>query len=318
MADSKTIRIGTRGSALARAQTAHIAGQLAAAHPTLAIETVVIKTTGDRITDRPLHQLGGKGLFVKELEQALLDKAIDVAVHSYKDLPVTMPLVPMENLIVAAVPAREDPRDAIISPSARSITELPRNGRVGTGSLRRRCQLLYRRPDLAIEPMRGNIDTRVRKLREGQADGIVLAMAGLKRAGLFDPSIMTPIDPAEMLSAPAQGALALMCRADDLPTRELLSALNDPPTAICVEAERAVVAELQGDCVSPIAALAEIIAGRLRLQVAVGAAGGDPPVLGIVADNLPLHPAEAAVQAVALLDAAGGVALLRGDRPDGT
>jgi hydroxymethylbilane synthase len=313
-----TIRIGTRGSALARAQTSLVASQLVAAHPGLSIETVIIKTSGDRITDRQLHQLGGKGLFVKELEQALLDNSIDVAVHSYKDVPVTMPLVPTENLIIAAVPIREDPRDALISLSARSIADLPTGARVGTGSLRRRCQLLFRRPDLQIEPTRGNIDTRLRKLREGQADGIILAMAGLKRAGLFDPSIMVAIDPAEMLSAPAQGALALMCRADDRATRGLLVVLNDPPTAMCVDAERAVVAGLHGDCVSPIAALAQIISGKMRLQVAVGAGGGEPPVIGIVAEDLPLDPAAAAVQAVALLDAVGGVALLHGDRPDRT
>jgi hydroxymethylbilane synthase len=309
---TRSLRIGTRGSALARAQTAHIVGQLAAAHPGLIIDTVIIKTTGDRITDRPLHQLGGKGLFVKELEQALLDGSIDLAVHSYKDVPVTMPLVPMENLIIAAVPAREDPRDALISLSARSIGELPAGARVGTGSLRRRCQLLFRRPDLRIEPMRGNIDTRVRKLREGQVDGIVLAMAGLKRAGLFDAAIMTPIDPAEMLTAPAQGALGLMCRTDDAPTRELLAALHDSPTAMCVEAERAVVAGLHGDCVSPIAALAEMVGGALRLRVAVGARGGEPPVIAVRVAHVSTDPQRAAADAVAALDTAGGVLLLQG------
>ncbi|HEX4125260.1 MAG TPA: hydroxymethylbilane synthase [Tepidisphaeraceae bacterium] len=309
---TQSLCIGTRGSALARAQTAHLVAQLATAHPGRGIETVVIRTSGDRITDRPLYQLGGKGLFVKELEQALLDGAIDVAVHSYKDVPVTMPLVPMENLVIAAVPPREDARDALVSPSARTIGELPAGARVGTGSLRRRCQLLFRRGDVIVEAMRGNIDTRVRKLREGTSDGIILAMAGLKRAGLFDPAIMTPIQFAEMLPAPGQGALGIMCRANDPQTRQMLAPLHDPATALCVDAERAVVAELQGDCTSPIAALAELIDGKLRLQIAVGAPGGEPPVIAITAEDLPPQPAEAAAKAVLKLTAAGGVNLLKG------
>jgi hydroxymethylbilane synthase len=245
----------------------------------LRVELKVFKTTGDQIADRPLHEVGGKGLFTKELEQALLAGEIDFAVHSFKDVPVTMPLVDQTDLVIAAVPKREDPRDVLVSRKARRIEELPQGAKVGTGSLRRRCQLLRLRPDVVVESIRGNIDTRLRKLTEGQYDAIILALAGLKRTELFAPATMQAIDIDELLPAPGQGALALQCRADAERTRRFLSVLNDEATQTCVAAERKVVQALHGDCHSPIAALATIEAGMLHLRASVGARDGKPPVI---------------------------------------
>ncbi|HZK82336.1 MAG TPA: hydroxymethylbilane synthase, partial [Humisphaera sp.] len=261
MAESKSahLRLGTRGSLLARTQSGIVGRMLEQAHPGLTIELITFKTSGDQITERPLHEFGGKGLFTKELEQALLAGQIDFAVHSYKDMPTTMPLVEQEELMVVAVPVREDFRDVLVANRAITIAELPQGAKIGTGSLRRRCQLLSRRPDLIIEPIRGNIDTRLRKQREGQFDAIVLAMAGIRRVGLFDSQTMLPIGPDDLLPAPGQGALALQCRRSDSRTRELLMVLMDERTAVCVKAERELVRLLNGDCLSPIAALGEII-----------------------------------------------------------
>ena len=276
----KSLRLGTRGSLLARTQSRIIADALEDAHPGLRVELVTIRTSGDRITDRPLHEFGGKGLFTKEIEQALLSHDVDFAVHSYKDVPVTMPLVDQGGLVVAAVPPREDCRDVLVSDKAKRLEELPPGARLGTSSLRRRCQALAMRPDLVVEPVRGNIDTRLRKVREGAYDAIILAAAGLRRAGLFDRSHMSFIDPEVMLPAPGQGALALQCRREDVATRSLLVALDDPlESAECVAAERAVVAALEGDCHSPIAALASPGVQTIHLQVAVGARDGNPPVM---------------------------------------
>src|SRR5688500_3592950 len=208
-ASGQTLRLGTRGSLLARTQSMLVAHDLERAHPGLRVELRIFKTSGDRIADRPLHEFGGKGLFTKELEQALLAGEIDFAVHSFKDVPVTMPLVDTTDLAIAAVPERESPFDVLVSADARKVQELPQGARVGTGSRRRRCQLLAARPDLAVEAVRGNIDTRLRKWREGQFRAIVLAAAGLRRARLFDESAMAILDdPAVMLPAPGQGALA--------------------------------------------------------------------------------------------------------------
>jgi hydroxymethylbilane synthase len=278
---SATLRLGTRGSLLARTQSQLVADAIGAAHPGVRVELTVIKTSGDQIAERPLHEFGGKGLFTKELEQALLAGQIDLAVHSFKDVPVTMPLVDTSDLVIAAVPERENPYDVLVSPSARRLADLSQGARVGTGSLRRRCQLLAARADLIVEGIRGNIDTRLRKLREGQFDAIVLAAAGVRRAGLFDASTMAVIDdPALLLPAPGQGALAIECRRDDARTREVLVPLNHAPTADCVAAERAVVLRLNGDCHSPIAAFATIDAGgQMTLHAAVGARDGAPPVI---------------------------------------
>lgn len=275
---SKTLRLGTRGSLLARAQSGMVAGWLEDKRPGLKVELVLFRTSGDQIADRPLHEIGGKGLFTKELEQALLAGSIDFAVHSFKDVPVTMPLVDSSDLLIAAVPAREDPRDVLVSPGRLELAELPQSARVGTGSLRRRAQLLAFRPDLKVESIRGNIDTRLRKCFAGEYDAVVLAMAGVKRAGLFDSTTMKPIDSAELLPAPAQGALALQCRRDDALTAEILASLNDATTFACVAAERELVRLLEGDCHSPIAALAEPKGNGLFLRAAVGTRDGDPPL----------------------------------------
>jgi len=208
---STTLRLGTRGSTLALAQSNLIIDSLKRLHPTLRIDITTFKTSGDQIADRPLHELGGKGLFVRELEQALLDRKVDFVVHSFKDVPVTMPLVEQTNLIIAAVPPREDVRDVLISTRGTSIKELPPNAKIGTGSLRRRCQLLALRPDLKIENIRGNIDTRIRKLQSGDFDAIILALAGLKRANLFDATFMHPIPLDDFLPDAGQGALAIQC-----------------------------------------------------------------------------------------------------------
>lgn len=248
-------------------------------HAGLRVELSVIRTSGDQITEKPLYEFGGKGLFTKELEEALLAGSIDFAVHSFKDVPVTMPLVDPTRLVIAAVPAREDPRDALVSGKARSIAELANAAKVGTGSLRRRSQLLNLRPDLMVEPVRGNIDTRLRKCRSGEFEAVVLAMAGLRRAGLFDAGMMHVVEPEELLPAPGQGALALQCRRDDRRTRELLAVLNDPSTEACVAAERHLVQLLAGDCHSPIAALAAIDGAGMNLRAAVGGRNGTPPVI---------------------------------------
>jgi hydroxymethylbilane synthase len=278
--EPQKLRLGSRGSLLALAQSNLVARELMRLHPGLGVDLFQIKTSGDRITDRPLHEAGGKGLFTKELEQALLRDQIDFAVHSFKDVPITMPLVDPRDLVTASVPRREDPREVLISLCANSIQGLPEGARVGTGSLRRRSQLLAARPDLKIEPIRGNIDTRLQKLRRGEYDAIFLAAAGLARAGLFDGAIMSPIEVEQLLPAPAQGALSLQCRRGDQRTQEVLAAMNDPISAACVALERKVVEVLQGDCHSPIAALAtaEREGEGVRLRVAVAEVGGDPPV----------------------------------------
>jgi hydroxymethylbilane synthase len=308
-----TLRLGTRGSLLARTQSMLVAHELERAHPGLRVELRVYKTSGDQVTDRPLHEIGGKGLFTKELEQALLAGEIDFAVHSFKDVPVTMPLVEQAELVVAAVPAREDPRDVLVSRKARKLGDLPRGAKVGTGSLRRACQVMRLRKDVSVEPVRGNIDTRLRKLTEGQYDAIILALAGLKRTELFDPALMQPIDPAQMLPAPGQGALALQCRRGDARTIKLLSGVNDEISAACVAAERLLVQKLEGDCHSPIAVLATIDAGDMTVRAAVGARGGRPPVIEAAGKAGRNDPESAVAEVFQLLLEQGAPALLAGD-----
>jgi hydroxymethylbilane synthase len=309
-----TLRLGTRGSLLARTQSMLVADALERAHPGLKVEMVIVKTTGDAITDRPLHEAGGKGLFTKELEQALLAGDIDFAVHSYKDVPVTMPLVDQADLVVAAVPAREDPRDVLASPKGRRLQDLPAGARVGTGSMRRRCQILALRPDLVIEPIRGNIDTRLKKMHEGRYDAVVLALAGLKRTRLMEDSFMSALPPEELLPAPGQGALALQCRRDASRTLALLGALDDPATAACVNAEREVVRALEGDCHSPIAALATVEAGRITLRAAVGGRGGALPVVSASGSAGRDDAPRAVAEVYQSLLRQGVQALLAGDR----
>ena len=265
---SAKLKIGTRGSPLALAQATQVAGLLRQAHPQLAapdaIETVIIKTTGDRIQDRTLAEAGGKGLFTKEIEEALAAGQIDLAVHSMKDVPTFLP----EGLEISCLLPREDPRDAFFSSLADHPDRLPPGSVVGTASLRRGAQILARRPDLVVMPLRGNVGTRLKKLEEGQADATLLALAGLKRLGLADRATAI-LEPDCMLPAVAQGAIGLEIRQADTATRVLLDPLNCPVTMAAVTAERAVLGLLDGSCRTPIAALATIAGGRLRLAALV-------------------------------------------------
>jgi hydroxymethylbilane synthase len=259
------LRIGTRGSAMALRQAALVRDRLIAAHAELAasgaVEIITIRTTGDRVQDRALADIGGKGLFAKEIEEALLAGRIDLAVHSAKDLETRLP----DGLAVACVLPRDDPRDALVSTSGAGLAALPRGARVATVSLRRQAQLRRRRPDLVVVPIRGNVDTRLRKLQAGEADALVLALCGLERLGLARQA--TEILPAEiMLPAVGQGALAIECRAEDAAVRRLVEPLNDWASAACLGAERAMLAALDGSCRTPIAGLAEVSAGRLSIE----------------------------------------------------
>lgn len=277
--EPSVLRLGTRGSLLARTQSQLMADELEKRHAGLNVELSIFKTSGDQIADRPLHEFGGKGLFTRELEMALLNGEVDFAVHSFKDVPVTMPLVEQENLVIAAVPPREDPRDVLVSAKAKSIAELPPGAAVGTGSLRRRSQLLAVRPDLRIEMIRGNIDTRLRKLRAGEFDAIVLALAGIKRAALFDTEVMTPIGTEDLVPCAGQGILAIQCRKDDARTVGLLSVLHHETAALCARLEREVVRLLEGDCHSPIGVAAAVQDGKVTLRCAIGRRGGEVPIL---------------------------------------
>ena len=245
------LRLGTRGSKLALTQAGLVRDALAAAVPALAapgaIEIVAIRTTGDAIQDRPLAEAGGKGLFVKEIEEALLDRRIDVAVHSMKDMPVTQP----PGLVISAFLPREDARDVLIAGDITRIANLRQGAIVGTSALRRRAQLLHRRPDLRIVNLRGNVDTRLAKREAGIVEATVLALAGLKRLGVAH--VGTPVPEDEMLPAVGQGAVCIECRADDAATRASLAAINDAATATCVAAEHAMLVVLDGSCRTPIA-----------------------------------------------------------------
>jgi hydroxymethylbilane synthase len=273
MSGAARLRIGTRGSALARAQTDLVCRALGAAHADLAepgaLEVILVRTTGDRITDRPLAELGGKGLFCKELETALLERRIDLAVHSMKDLPTWLP----EGLVIGAMLEREDFRDVLIARGAASLAGLPRGALVGTASLRRQAQLLARRPDLRVVSFRGNVDSRLKKLAAGEVDATLLALAGLRRLAL-DPGLGTPLAPEEMLPAVGQGAIGVECRGTDQAARALLAAIDHAETSVCVRAERALLAALDGSCHTPIAGLAEISQGTLRLRALVARPDG--------------------------------------------
>jgi len=294
----RTLRFGTRGSVLARMQSRWVAAQLQRRHPGLKVQLVVCRTTGDRVVDRPLHDIGGKGLFTKELEEALLDERVDLVVHSMKDLPVTMPLVDASALTIAAIPWRADARDVLVSRDPQTLRQLREGAVVATGSLRRRCQLLHIRPDLTVHPLRGNIDTRLAHAVRGTYDAVVLAVAGVLRANLFNPETMWVIPTDDLLPAAGQGALAVQCRADDVETYRLAAVLNDARTRTCVELERAIVHELDGDCRSPIAAYAEIEKDDvLRLRAVVGGRGGAPHVIRAQA-RAPMASAEDALAAV--------------------
>ncbi|MDB5645413.1 hydroxymethylbilane synthase [Methylobacterium sp.] len=257
----RPLRIGTRGSPMALAQTGMVRDQIVAANPGLQTEIVVVNTVADRILDRPLSEIGGKGLFTKELEQALYAESVDVAVHSMKDVETWLP----DGLVIACILERDDPRDAFLSHKASGFGELAAGARVGTSSLRRAAQVLMRRPDLRIVPLRGNANTRMRKLEEGTCDATLLALCGLERLGMADMA-RSVLSVDEMLPAVAQGALGIECREADTDVRALLAPLVSARATAELAAERGLLAELDGSCRTPIAALARITGDRLDLD----------------------------------------------------
>lgn len=261
----RPLRIGTRGSPMALFQANLVRDRLVAAHPGLAapgmVELEVIRTTGDRVQNRLLAEIGGKGLFTKEIEEALIDGRIDCAIHSMKDVPAELP----RGLCIAAIPEREDPRDAFLSPKAQTLEALPQGAVLGTASLRRQAQSLHVRPDLDVQMLRGNVDTRLSKLDAGQADAILLAYAGLRRLGLGDRATSL-IDPTERPPAPGQGALAIETRETDRDAA-WVQAIRHAPTAIAVAAERGALTALEGSCKTAIGAHAWFDGAHLRLVV---------------------------------------------------
>ena len=266
---TETLRIATRKSPLAVWQAEHVAAALRAAHPGLAVELVGMTTKGDKILDTPLAKIGGKGLFVKELEQGMLDGRADIAVHSMKDVPVELP----EGLHLPVIMEREDPRDAFVSNRWASLEELPAGARVGTASLRRQCQLMELRPDLEYLPLRGNVNTRLKKLDAGEYDAIILAAAGLLRLGLAG-RIRALLAPEQSLPAIGQGAIGIECRVDDDRVNELIAPLHHRPTALRVAAERAMNERLEGGCQVPIAGHAVLEEDELWLRGLVGSLDG--------------------------------------------
>jgi hydroxymethylbilane synthase len=292
------LRLGTRGSKLALWQAHAVQNALAAAHPELpAPEVVVITTTGDKVRDRRLAEIGGKGLFTKEIDAALFDGRIDAAVHSMKDVETWL----TEGTALAAMLPREDPREAFLSDIAKDIAGLPEGARVGTASVRRTAQLLARRPDLEIVLLRGNVDTRIAKLRAGEVAATLLAYAGLKRLGR-EAEATSLLEADELLPAAGQGAVGVTCRSDDQVTLERLAAIDHGPTSAEVTAERAVLARLDGSCRTPIAALAQVQGNELSLKAMVLALDGSLQIAaskqGPVADAARLGDAVG----VALLD----------------
>jgi len=263
------LRIGTRGSRLALYQANWVKERLMETSPNLKVTLVKIKTTGDKIQDAPLAKIGGKGLFVKEIEEALIQKRIDLAVHSIKDVPTEFP----KGLHLSVITKREDPRDVFISREGRTLKELPQRAKIGTSSLRRQAQLLHFRNDFELIPLRGNLDTRLRKLKTMNLDGIVLALAGIKRLG-FEENITEIIPTGISLPAIGQGALGIETRMDDKEVEDLIRFLNDQDSSIAVSAERAFLKKLEGGCQVPIAAYASIVGSILRIDGLVGTIDG--------------------------------------------
>jgi hydroxymethylbilane synthase len=263
------LRIGTRGSQLALFQANWVKDQLVRTHPELKVTLIKIKTTGDKIQDAPLAKIGGKGLFVKEIEEALIQRRIDLAVHSIKDVPTEFP----KSLHLSVITKREDPRDVLISRNGKALKDLPQGAKIGTSSLRRQAQLLHFRSDLELIPLRGNLDTRLKKLITMNLDGIVLALAGVKRLGLEERiSEIIPIN----ISLPAigQGALGIETRMDDRGVEDQIRFLNDPHSSTAVTAERAFLKKLEGGCQVPIAAFAQKVGSTLQIDGLVGTIDG--------------------------------------------
>jgi hydroxymethylbilane synthase len=298
------IRIGTRGSKLALQQSAWVRKRIAERHPGLAIELVRIKTAGDKITDVPLSQVGGKGLFVKEIEEALLRRDIDLAVHSMKDVPTELPA----GLHLGAIIEREDPRDVLISREGQGLEQLPFGARIGTSSLRRKAQLLAINPRWEVIPLRGNLDTRIRRLETAGLDAVIVAAAGVRRMGL-EQRITETLPFTTMLPAVGQGALGIECRKEGA-VNELIAFLRHPESTIAVQGERAFLRRLEGGCQVPIAAYGEVKRGRLYLQGLVAhldgsqlfraeAQGDDPETVGEqLAEELLAQGAEEVLQEI--------------------
>ncbi|HXZ37219.1 MAG TPA: hydroxymethylbilane synthase [Thermodesulfobacteriota bacterium] len=270
------LRLGTRASLLAQQQAHMVKKRVEELNPEITVTLVHIKTTGDKL-DFPLLKVGGKGLFVKEIEEALTRKEIDLAVHSAKDLPAIIP----EGLILMAFPEREDPRDALVSQGGKRFEEVPQGGKIGTGSLRRKAQLLNLRPDLEIVPLRGNLDTRLKKLMAMNLDGVILAAAGLRRMN-WEGQVSEFFDPETMVPAIGQGALAVEAREGDERVRRAVASLDHPPTRVSVLAERAFLRRLEGGCQVPIGGLARIHVEKLALTGLVAGVDGRRVVKGKV------------------------------------
>ncbi|AQZ94396.1 hydroxymethylbilane synthase [Halopseudomonas phragmitis] len=304
---TRHLRIATRKSALALWQAEYVKARLEQLHPELSVSLVPMVSRGDKLLDSPLAKIGGKGLFVKELETAMLEGEADLAVHSMKDVPMAFP----EGLGLYVICEREDPRDAFVSNHFDSLDSLPEGSVVGTSSLRRQAQLMARRPDLAVRFLRGNVNTRLAKLDAGEYDAIILAAAGLMRLG-FEQRIRYAMPPEESLPAGGQGAVGIECRSDDLELQALLAPLNDQDSALRVRAERALNRRLNGGCQVPIACYAERANGQLWLRGLVGDPDGkqllraeargdeqDPEALGVaVAEQLLAQGAQAILDAV--------------------
>jgi hydroxymethylbilane synthase len=300
------IRIATRQSRLALWQAQHVAARLREAHPELSVELVPMTTQGDRILDRSLAQVGGKGLFIKELEVAIAEGRADIAVHSMKDVPSDMP----PGMTLAAMLPRADPHDAFVSLRHESFSSLPHGARVGTSSLRRQCQLKDARSDLQMLTLRGNVETRLRKLQEDHYDAIVLAAAGLIRLGLED-RITHRFDLEKFVPAVGQGIIGVECREDDTRSIELVRALNDTLAWQCCEAERAFAFRLQGSCQSPIAGHARIEAGQVQLRGVIGSPDGQEIYRGVHSGAVADVQAVGTALADRLLDAGARVLLER-------
>lgn len=266
---SDLLRIATRESPLALWQAEYVKAELERLHPNLQVELLGMTTRGDQVLDSPLAKIGGKGLFVKELEVAILEGRADIAVHSMKDVPMAFP----EGLHLPVICEREDPCDAFVSNHYADLSALPQGARLGTSSLRRQCQLQALRPDLQVISLRGNVNTRLRKLDDGEYDAIILAAAGLKRLGMHE-RIRSRISPEQCLPAVGQGAIGIECRQGDTRVEALLAPMNDPATSARVRAERAMNTRLEGGCQVPIAGFAELDGEQLQMRALVGAVDG--------------------------------------------
>ena len=295
------LTIATRGSMLALWQANYIKDSIEEANPGLTVELMKIKTTGDKITDVPLAMVGGKGLFVKEIEEAMLDGRADLAVHSLKDVPTEFP----DGLELTAITKREDARDALISYGNKKLMELPDGATIGSSSLRRRCQLLKVRPDLKIVDLRGNLDTRLKKVEAGDFDAIILAAAGLNRLG-WEKRISERISPEIMLPAIGQGALGIESRIGDDDTNNLIRFLNDHDTSVAVKAERALLKKLEGGCQVPIASYGVVESGKLLLKGLVGSLDGETMITGKVEGDISDSEALGIKLAEELLDKGAG------------